>query len=385
MKIFISYSRADVEWAEKLANSLRAANHEVFFDRRSLRAGENWETQILGSLTACDHLIVLWSRSAKESTWVTREVGHFDGKRFKAGKPIPGHLLLHVLLDETGFAYASDQAVTSIRDSGAYQRPASEVPAQVWDAAMDQIAQAVQDPALPVSVAVLTLTKEYITRKGIEGQKLQRCVNFDYVPPGGKSLHELMSAMNMTVAQLADFYDATREQWRPFGGQHSIGEILRDLKDQLNRAPNAVPIRWVFVDQELLSDEPNKISNAANQLASGLALVVFDPVALYSPWIKDYIQYLDGCLNNPHAIIAVLPIFPLPEEPRMTHTRMIRQVFSRLVDQFYEELPLVEHAQCSIFTADNDDIRRMVRGTLREFSTDPRQGTASAFLGMGRR
>jgi len=384
VKIFISYSRHDVEWAEKMKDSLH--NHEVFFDRASLRAGDSCETQILDSLTQCDHLVVLWSKHAKESPWVSREVGHFDGKRFRGGKPVPGNLLLHVLLDETGSAYASDQAVTSIRDAGAYQFPASRVSPQVWDAALDQIARALQDPALPVSLAVLTLTRPYITREGMTtAAETTRCVDFDFVPPGGRSLHDLMNSMNMSAGQLAEFYGTQRDQWRPFGGQQSIGEILRDLKQQLNAAPKATPIRWVAVDDELLSDDSIKIGNAANQLASGLSLVVFDPVALYSHWIRSYIPYLEGCLNNPHAIIAVLPIFPTPAEPRQTHTRMIRQVFVRLVDQFYEELPLIEHAQCSIFAADDADIRRMVRGTLRDFASNPRQGATSAFLGMGRR
>jgi hypothetical protein len=115
-----------------------------------------------------------------------------------------------------------------------------------------------------------------------------------------------------------------------------------------------------------------------------MSLVVVDPVALYSQWVRSYIPYIEGCLSNQHAILAVLPIFPLPDEPRMKHTRMVRQVFEKLVAQFYEELPMIDHAQCSIFTADDADIRRMVRGTLREFSSDARQGPASAFLGMGR-
>jgi hypothetical protein len=379
MRIFISYSRDDVEWAEKLAASLQ--RHEVFFDRNSLRAGERWETQILGSLTDADHLIVLWSKSAKDSHWVQREVGHFDSKRFKAGRPVPGHLLMHVLLDDTGFAYASDQAITDVREAGARGRPVAEVPPAVWSRVMDQIERALQDPALPVSLAILTLTKEYVTCQGVPRSK---CVDFEFVPAAGKSLQELMAAVKVTVPELAEYYGKTREEWRPFGGTQSIGDILRELRRQLNNSPKAVPIRWVPVDDELLSDDAHKISNAANQLASGLALVVFDPIALYSQWIRSYIQYLEGCLNNPHAIVAVLPIFAMPPEPRLTHTRMLRQVFSRLVDQFYEELPLVEHAQCSIFTADDADIRRMVRGTLRDFSADPRPGSTSAFLGLKR-
>lgn len=386
MKIFISYARADVEWAAKLKASL--PQYEFFFDQADLRAGEGWETRILHELTECDHLIVLWSTQAKGSGWVQREAGHFDGKRHRAGgmKPDSGKLLLHVLLDDEPLsAYASEQAVTVLRDAKAYGRPAAEVSADAWDKAVSKIREALQNPGLPVSLAVLTLTRPYVTGEGLSPQEKTRCVDFDFVPAGGKSLSDLMAAMKLTRSQLADFYGAERTQWRPFGGRQTVGDILISLKQQLNSSPKAEPIRWFPVDDDLLSDDEKRIQSAQDHLATGLALVVFDPVALYSQWIRNYIQNLEGCLSNPHAIVAVLPIFPQPDEPRMTHTRMIRQVFARLVDHFYEELPSVEHARCSIFTAEDADIRRMVRSTLRDLSSEHREGPAATFTRMGRR
>jgi bisphosphoglycerate-dependent phosphoglycerate mutase len=59
---------------------------------------------------------------------------------------------------------------------------------------------------------------------------------------------------------------------------------------------------------------------------------------------------------------------------------MIKQVFKRLVDYFYEELPELEHAQCCIFTADDADIRRLVRATLRQRGADELVKAASPFL-----
>jgi hypothetical protein len=382
MRIFISYSSTDRDWAQKLAVSLQRQGHDVFFDKDSLRAGDNWETQILGSLQDCDHLIVLWSKNAKDSPWVQRELGHFDGKRYKGRQRLQGHLLLHVLLDDTVFAYSSDQSITALRDARAYASPVENLRASVWDSAMAQVNNALGDSSLPVTLAVLTLTRQHITCEGVPAG---RCVDFEFVPPAGRSLNQLLDAIGLSRAQLTTFYHDRREDWRPFGGSQSIGNILDELKSQLNSVPGNTPIRWVSIDDELLSDDRDRLVTASHQLAAGLSLVVFDPVALYSQWIRGLLQYLDGCLNNPHAIIAVLPIVATPPEPRTTHTNMIRQVFARLVDQFYEELPVIEHAQCSIFTADNADIRRMVRGTLRELSSEPRQGPATAFLGMRRR
>ncbi len=377
-RVFLSYSNADLAWAEKLFGALRAHGFELFFDKQSLRAGQNWETQILGELNACEHLVVLWSRSAKESDWVTRERGFFDARRFVGGQRDPGRLLVHVLLDETRFAYDSDQAVSDLQEAD------GDADAK-WQRAIRRITDALNaGDAVPVTRAIVTVTKDLVTRQEVPASEEYRCVDFDFRPPAGRTLNELLAAMNVSRAQLADCYRSEREEWRPFGGQQSVRQILETVKGQLNSAPRAAPIRWVPVEDDLLSDDPNRIDWASKKLASGLSLVVFDPVALYSQWLRGLLQYLDGCLANPHAIMVVLPVFPAPPQPR-THTDMVKQVYKRLVDHFYEELPDMEHAQCSIFTTDDADIRRLVRAALRSLSSGTRQETANAFLGMRRR
>lgn len=382
--VFISYSHIDAKWAEKLAEALPQRGFDPFLDKESLRAGENWETQILDSLIACDHLIVLWSTNAQQSDWVTRERAFFDARRYVGKQRLPGHLIIHVLLDGTPSAYDSDQAVTDIQQAGAYVGGASAVSPAVWQNVIDRIADGLGDTSVPVSTAIVTVTNKYVTRHGVPAHELDRCVDFDYVPPGGRSLDQLLAAVRVARSDLADHYGAERQEWRPFGGQQSIREILDAVRNQLNSAPKAVPIRWLWVDNELLSNDQTKIKFAARKLASDLSLVVLDPVALYSRWVRDLLQNVEDCLANPHAIVVVLPAFPTPPEPK-THTDMVRQVFKKLVDQFYEELPMLEHAQCSIFTADDADIRRLVRATLRGFSSETQQRVANAFVGMPRR
>jgi len=92
--------------------------------------------------------------------------------------------------------------------------------------------------------------------------------------------------------------------------QQSIGEILDDLLRQLNASPNAVPIRWVRVDEDLLSDDKKRIDEAERQLASGLALVVFDPVALYSPWMRAYVPILKPVSTIRMRSLRSYPSFP---------------------------------------------------------------------------
>lgn len=73
-EVFISYSSADVEWAQRINAAIRrsAGNYRTFFDKNALRGGDDWDAKIHTSLEASQHLIVLWSDNAKQSDWVTR-------------------------------------------------------------------------------------------------------------------------------------------------------------------------------------------------------------------------------------------------------------------------------------------------------------------------
>jgi len=105
--LFISYSSADRSWAEKLSNSLEDKGRKPCFDRTSLRAGENWEFQLLGELNTSQHLVVLWSERANQSDWVRRELSYFDAA---INNPIPGRKtpsrrIIFLLLDREHTAF----------------------------------------------------------------------------------------------------------------------------------------------------------------------------------------------------------------------------------------------------------------------------------------
>ena len=52
-RVFISYAHDDREWARMLDQELATRGFDRFFDYNSLRAGQNWEDQLLDALTAC--------------------------------------------------------------------------------------------------------------------------------------------------------------------------------------------------------------------------------------------------------------------------------------------------------------------------------------------
>jgi hypothetical protein len=372
-KVFISYSHDDLAWASKLAGALKLSGFDCFFDQNSLRAGQLWETQILNELLACDHMVVLWSGKAQGSDWVSRERARFDALRYRGGQRLAGRLMVHILLDNPRTAYDSDQRIEGILKAGAYSAGAAAVKPDIWQDVVERLSQALGETAFPVTLAIVTVDTKDL-----------KAVDFKFRPPGGRTLDELLGEMGINRSQLASFYGNSREEWHPFGGALSIREILEQVKAQINSTAGAVRIRWVSMAADLFSDNAEAIERASTMLVSGVSLIVLDPIALYSQEVRSLVEsYLARCLDNPYAIMMVLPPFPTPPQPKL-HRDMVRQVFRSLVDYFYEEPPgpvRLEHAQCSVLTADDADIRRLMRTTLRQFLPD-RQNRDDTFLSM---
>ena len=70
--IFLSYARADLHVARRIAEALEAAGHSVWWDRH-ISAGSRFSKEIDAALKAADLIVVLWSRSSIESDWVQDE------------------------------------------------------------------------------------------------------------------------------------------------------------------------------------------------------------------------------------------------------------------------------------------------------------------------
>ena len=67
-KIFISYSRDDKAVIEKLATTLEAKGHDVWWDRH-IKAGSMYEKDIESALHNCDSVVVVW-RPVRDRFWL---------------------------------------------------------------------------------------------------------------------------------------------------------------------------------------------------------------------------------------------------------------------------------------------------------------------------
>ena len=71
--VFISYSRADGDYAYRLADRIRAAGCDVWIDSR-LEPADSWWRVIVDAVEGCAAFVSIMSPTALESKWVEREI-----------------------------------------------------------------------------------------------------------------------------------------------------------------------------------------------------------------------------------------------------------------------------------------------------------------------
>jgi hypothetical protein len=71
-KVFISYSRKDMDFARKLAKSLEKAGYDVWWDITDLRGGDDWVRTIPVAIADSQHILVVLSPFI-QSEWVQKE------------------------------------------------------------------------------------------------------------------------------------------------------------------------------------------------------------------------------------------------------------------------------------------------------------------------
>ena len=96
LKVFISYSRADVAWADQLVLAIDGMGHEAILDRHNLEAGEDWRERLSSLIRSSDAVIfILTSTSAKSDIcrWEVDEAARLGKKRIPViPKPFEGEV-----------------------------------------------------------------------------------------------------------------------------------------------------------------------------------------------------------------------------------------------------------------------------------------------------
>ena len=82
--VFLSYAREDEAAAKQLAEGIRGAGHEVWWDRH-IQGGSRFSTEIDRALKSAEAVVVLWSPASVDSAWVQDEAA--EGR--DSGRLIP--------------------------------------------------------------------------------------------------------------------------------------------------------------------------------------------------------------------------------------------------------------------------------------------------------
>jgi hypothetical protein len=72
-KIFISYSRKDIDFIRKLASDLEKAGYDVWWDLTDLRGGDDWVRKIPAAIQESQFFLVVLSPNSVISEWVEKE------------------------------------------------------------------------------------------------------------------------------------------------------------------------------------------------------------------------------------------------------------------------------------------------------------------------
>jgi hypothetical protein len=74
--IFISYSRKDIDFAQKIVDALVANNLDTWIDWKSIPKGEDWEQEIYRSIEEADAFLFLISPDSVSSQMCNQEIVH---------------------------------------------------------------------------------------------------------------------------------------------------------------------------------------------------------------------------------------------------------------------------------------------------------------------
>jgi len=75
MKVFVSYSTRDLADVKALKASLADSPIETFVAENSVKPSDSLAKKIKEAIKSCDLFVVVWSNNAKNSDWVSQEVG----------------------------------------------------------------------------------------------------------------------------------------------------------------------------------------------------------------------------------------------------------------------------------------------------------------------
>jgi hypothetical protein len=96
-KLFISYSRKDIDFVRRLAGDLENAGYDVWWDLTDLHGGDDWPRVIPAAIEASEKVMVVLSPNSVLSDWVEKEYTQALSLRKK---------IIPIMLERSGVPFA---------------------------------------------------------------------------------------------------------------------------------------------------------------------------------------------------------------------------------------------------------------------------------------
>ena len=358
-KIFLSYASEDLALAEKLEQELNACNISVYRDKTGLRAGTEWERQIESSIEASQHLVVLWSKAAKErSTWVQHEISTFMA--YSRDSKVSRHIFT-IYLDVMNDVLKPIQGYEQLLVENLYPaQMESDRAKALWKEIVDDLSDRANGAAFTIPVVTVALTEGIINSS-----------NPVLTPPTRIPLVDFLGHHGVpTVEALSSLYGEKPWDWKPFGGRGQTIQTILD--DALNNRLSGIntrlaetkgrTVRWKWVDV-MNSDEVNIIADVKRVTTRPLILLI-DPLSLCNIGVATRYAQFGPWLNSPQTIVAIVPPFEMSDARRYLQ-QWIRLKAAPFLDGYFDPPPPNERYPEHILSANDDaDLSRLVRTAL---------------------
>jgi len=145
-KVFLSHSKKDKEFIERIANDLRASGIDVWYDEWEIPPGESIRKKIFeDGITSCDLFFVYLTENSIPSYWVKREL---DGAFIHEIEMKNSFMILYVNKDDNREKLSLDLKALNIPslNSENYLTPFSKLISRTWNAYnLNQIKQSKRD------------------------------------------------------------------------------------------------------------------------------------------------------------------------------------------------------------------------------------------------
>lgn len=284
---FITYKSEDLEWAERIYQTLTALGLNVFFDDWKLKAGDLWSSQLETALANSGALVVVWSKKAAQlNTYNDTERFLFGQQELRSPRD-SARPVIFVTIDSEPSALGALHHVTDLKN-----KEFQSVDQDTWQRVGQKLFDGIHGGKgrVPVKTLVLAASIDELSKEELGNQRW-------------RELQQHLRDMNLE-ANFAQRYEETPRDWRPYG-KRTIDKLLKDLADQLlkQKGPS---LYFESVDAEFASDNPKILKAKAQSLSNELALIIVDPLSLFAARVERQLAAIRARIGPSRNAIAVL-------------------------------------------------------------------------------